>query len=137
MQLVFLTNVPHGTYWDHSYALNLVSTPSTCIWLKFENWCDLRALSGYFCDKIVLSGKFLLFLTLLRMDQHKHQQLYIVNNIKIIIIIIIDINNQYLLIKKSGKWKVSGQFKKCPDNLENAPGWSGNCPDNLESYLAI
>ena len=30
-------------------------------------------------------------------------------------------------------WKVSGQSKKCPDNLENVSGSSGKCPDNLEN----
>ena len=32
-------------------------------------------------------------------------------------------------------WKVSGQSKKCPYNLENMSGSSGKCPDDLESFL--
>ena len=34
-------------------------------------------------------------------------------------------------------WKVSGQSKKCLDNLENVSGSSGKCPDDLESFLTI
>ena len=41
-------------------------------------------------------------------------------------------------------WKVSGQSKKCPDNLENVSGYSKKslddlevCLDNLESFRTI
>ena len=31
----------------------------------------------------------------------------------------------------------SGWSKKCPYNLETVSGWSGNCPDDLERFLTI
>ena len=32
-------------------------------------------------------------------------------------------------------WKVSGQSKKCPDNLENVSDQSGKLPDDLKKRL--
>ena len=34
-------------------------------------------------------------------------------------------------------WKVSGQSKKCLDNLENVSSQYGKCLDDLESFLMI
>ena len=48
MQIVSLINVPCGAYLDHSYAEDLASTSFTGICRDFENWRDLRALSGKF-----------------------------------------------------------------------------------------
>ena len=41
--------------------------------------------------------------------------------------------------KKSARmiWKVSGQSKKCPNNLGNVSRWSGKFPDNLKSVQII
>ena len=51
MQIVSLINVPCGSYLDYSYALDLASTPFTGICREFENWRNLRALSGKFLRK--------------------------------------------------------------------------------------
>ena len=53
-------------YLDHAYAQNLAKPPLMRICREFENRRVLRALSGkFFATKILLSGKFSLFVTLL------------------------------------------------------------------------
>ena len=43
-----IVSTAYGAYLDHAYAQNLAKPPFMRICREFENWRDLRALSGKF-----------------------------------------------------------------------------------------
>ena len=56
-----IVNTAYGAYLDHAYAQNLAKPPFMRICREFENWLDLRTLSGKFCNKNLAIRKVFAF----------------------------------------------------------------------------
>ena len=60
-----IVSTAYGAYLHHAYAQNLAKPPFMRICREFENLRDLHLIWSVFVTKILLSGKFSLFVTLL------------------------------------------------------------------------